>query len=70
MSISVLSLYLTPDEARELRDSLNGLLARTPPSHEHINDFDSEKELTICIYDPDKLGTFDERSRRLLTENV
>ena len=59
-------LCLTQAEAKELRDSLEAILAGTPNRHEHVPSDDYSKEITVCIYDISNLGHFDERSRRLI----
>lgn len=59
-------LYLTEAEARELRDALGVLLEHPTDSHEHITSEGDKKEITICIYDLQDLGQFDERSKRLI----
>ncbi|MBI2743648.1 MAG: hypothetical protein HYX48_07000 [Chlamydiales bacterium] len=62
------TLYLTPEEARELKDSLELLLNNKAHHHEHIPDRESDfkREITVCIYTEDNLSSFDERSRRLI----
>jgi hypothetical protein len=43
-------LWLTPAEARELRDDLNDLLAREDPTwHAHIPSAGYEREITIAL---------------------
>lgn len=62
-------LYLTPDEAREMKDSLELLINNNKKHHhEHIPDRDSDfkREITICIYTEDNLSTFDERSKKII----
>ncbi len=62
-------LYLTPDEAQEMKDSLELLINNNKKHHhEHIPDRedDFKREITICIYKEDNLSTFDERSRKLI----
>jgi hypothetical protein len=62
-------LYLTPDEAQEMKDSLESILSNNQKHHhEHIPDRedDFKREITICIYQKDNLSSFDERSRQLL----
>jgi hypothetical protein len=61
------TLYLTPDEAKEMKDALEALLGDSKKHHhEHIPDSDFKKEITICIYREDNLSTFDERSKKLI----
>ncbi len=62
-------LYLTPDEAQELKDSIELLLNNNKNHHhEHVPDRESDfkREITVCVYNEDNLSTFDERSRKLI----
>lgn len=62
-------LYLTPDEAQEMKDSLESLINNNEKHrHEHIPDRedDFKREITICIYREDNLSGFDERSKKLI----
>lgn len=62
-------LYLTTDEAQEMRDSLELLINDSEKHHhEHIPDRkDSfKREITIFIYKKENLSNFDERSKRLI----
>lgn len=63
-------LYLTPSEASELRDSVKALL-QDPHGHYHISSADYQKEITICMYDPDSPPdpTFNERSKKLIVHD-
>lgn len=64
--VNRVTLYLTPDEASEMRDSLEALLKNDKHHHEHIPDSDFKKEITVCIYREDNLSSFDERSKKLI----
>lgn len=68
-SVKMVTLYLTKSEAAELRDSLEHILADPFSRHEHTSSNDYTKEVTVCIYDPDHLAQFDERSKRLILED-
>ena len=61
-------LYLTPDEAQEMKDSLELLLNDRNRHHEHIPDRESNfsREITLCIYREDNLSSFDEKSKKLI----
>ena len=62
-------LYLTPDEAQELKDSLELIINNNEKRHhEHIPDRedDFKREITVCIYRKDNLSNFDERSKKLI----
>ena len=63
-------LYLTPDEAKEMKDALEAILSNSKKHHhEHIPDSDFKKEITVCIYREDNLSSFDERSRKLILDD-
>ena len=65
-------LYLTIDEAQELKDSLELIINNSEKHHhEHIPDRedDFKREITVCIYREDNLSTFDERSRELILKD-
>jgi len=67
--IDGLLLMLTPEEAAELRDTLDCLL--TPPykNHSHISDINYQREITVAIYTPDNIGSFAESVQRLIKDN-
>jgi hypothetical protein len=61
-----LTIYLTQSEAEELRDSVVLLLKEPCGNHSHVPSSDFQKEITVCIYSPESISTFNERSQRLL----
>ena len=58
-------LYLTEDEAKEMKESLEFLLCEQH-QHSHISSESFDKEVTISIYKNENLSSFDERSRKLI----
>ena len=67
--VSKVILYLTIDEAQEMKDSLELIISNNEKhQHEHIPDRESDfkREITVCIYRKDNLSSFDERSKRLI----
>jgi len=68
-SLKNLILYLTFNEASELRDSLDELLKKPLNNHAHISNENFQKEITVCIYDIDNLKGFNERSRKLIVND-
>ncbi|HEY5235289.1 MAG TPA: hypothetical protein VIJ14_03850 [Rhabdochlamydiaceae bacterium] len=67
--VNKIVLYLTPDEAQEMKDSLELIInSNEKHHHEHVSDRESgyKREVTVCIYKEDNLSTFDERSRKLI----
>ena len=60
-------LYLTPDEAQEMKYALEQMINDNKKyHHKHIIDSDYKREVTVCIYREDNLSSFDERSRKLI----
>jgi hypothetical protein len=69
-ALNGLTLYLTMSEASELKDSLEAILADPIGRHEHVTSKDGSKEITVCIYDMGGLDQFDDRSKKLITDDV
>jgi hypothetical protein len=65
-ALARLTVYLTREEAEELRDSLSALLATSGVRHEHVSSSDYKKELTVCLYNEANLDGFNERSKTLI----
>lgn len=70
-ALDEVAIYLTPEEAREMRDSLNHLLEhfQEPEEHVHVADSDFKHEITISIYTESNLKYFNQRSRKLIAED-
>jgi len=66
-SLSSVTIYLTHAQASEMRDSLESILGGS--HHEHISDFEANKEITVCVYGKENMHEFDKRSRRLIDED-
>jgi hypothetical protein len=66
--IDNITIYLTNSEAQELLDSLEAIISE-PKHHSHIPSEDFMKEITVCIYDPNNLSGFNERSKKLILED-
>ena len=65
------ALYLTKDEAKELRDTLTDLLVEGKTgNHAHINDLDYEHELTVLIYDEGNVDSLNERSKKIILQGI
>lgn len=61
--------YLTPDEALELKDSIELIMNNNEKHHhEHLPDKEDnfKREITVCIYKKHDLSSFDERSKKLI----
>lgn len=69
--IKNVSIFLTIDEAKEMSDSLDGLLKayKNNADHTHINDETYQHEITISLYDEANLKGFNERAKKLIRED-
>ena len=62
-------LYLKPEEAKELYDSIGALLAKNNyNTHSHIADKDFDHEVTVVLYNEQQMETLNERSKQLILE--
>lgn len=68
--IKSVSIFLTPEEAKELRDALSQLLDRPDNNHIHVSDPTFEREITVAVYTADNLEYFTERVRRLVEKET
>lgn len=69
--IDNITLCLTRAEASELKDTLEDLLKSSKGNHGHVTDYESNKEITLCIYDQKNLDeSFPERIKKLITEDI
>lgn len=69
-SINEIILYLTAQEAKDLMSALKDVMESSKAAnHVHVSSEDFNKEITVCVYDPDQLSDFDKRSQRLITED-
>ncbi len=69
-SIADILLLLTSEEASELRDELERLLTESKENnHGHISDSSFTKEITISIYDANKIEGFSHRIKKLIIED-
>ena len=68
-SLKNVTLYLTPLEASELRDSLDELLKKPLNNHAHISNESFQKEITVCVYDVNNLNGFNDRSIDLIVND-
>jgi hypothetical protein len=69
-----LGLFLSPSEAGEMIASLNCLIDRygQQGQHEHVNEADQAREITIALYDDKDLSkfSFDALSMKLLRDEL
>lgn len=70
-SVKNIILYLNKEEAKELYDSIEILIqGNDDASHAHINDSTFEHEVTLLIYDENKLESLDERSKNIILYDI
>lgn len=62
-------LFLTKKEAIELQGCLKNLLGEPASHHEHLSDEEYKKEITVCVYDEQRLDGFSERAKKLIKED-
>ena len=53
-----IALYLTPEEARQLRDKLDWLIDH-PGEHFHLNDGKQRREISASLYEDELLNSPD-----------
>ena len=64
-------LYLKAEEAKELYDSIGILLKENDFNHHaHIDDASFEHEITLVLYDEQHMGSLNERSKKIIVEDV
>lgn len=67
--LDLVSIYLTKNEAVQLRGYLNQLIENPKIQHAHLSNEDYKKEITICIYDEKDLDGFHPRSIKLIEKD-
>lgn len=70
IKVDRLTLYLTREEALQLKSDLDQLLVTPHKNHAHISSKDRIKELTVCVYDETNLEGFSARSKKLIRDDV
>jgi hypothetical protein len=63
------TLFLTKAEAIELQGCLENLLLEPDSHHEHLSDEEYKKEITVCVYDEQRLDGFSERAKKPIKED-
>jgi len=71
IALDNVSIFLTIEEAKEMIDTLEGLIkeAKNTASHGHLNDDNYKHEITVTIYNEKQLDGLQERIKRLITKN-
>lgn len=68
--IDQVTLFLNAAELRQLIGYAKQLIEKPSEDHFHLSSEDYQKEITICIYNPDTVQNFDSRSQKLLNEDI
>ncbi len=66
-----ITLFLTELEAIQLKNYLEQFLQKPKDIglHFHLSSEDYQKEITICIYDPDNIDRLHPRAQKLILED-
>jgi hypothetical protein len=67
--LDTISIFLTKEEAVQLRGYLNQLIDKPKLQHAHLSSEDCKKEITVCIYDKKNLECFHPRSVQLIEKD-
>ncbi len=59
-------LMLTPEEAAELKDAVEDLLAQPELLHAHVSDSEEKHLVTVAVYTPRNLGRFSDKVQALI----
>ncbi len=68
--LDTVSLFLTKEEATQLQAYLRQLLDNPKLQHIHLSSSDYQKEITLCLYDQENLANLNQRSIKLINEDV
>ncbi len=64
-------IYLQPEEAKELMNDLAELVeANDLKKHAHVNDLEYKHELTVVLYNENNLNGLNDRSRKLIEQDI
>jgi hypothetical protein len=66
-AINSVSIFLTEVEAVHLIGYLEQLVFEKKGDHSHLSSEDYKKEITICLYSPEKIENFNPRVQKLIT---
>ncbi len=69
-AIGSVGIYLTKTEAKQMLDFLQSLINETAGNHVHVNDDNYSHEVTLAIYFDENLDQFDERSKKLIKDDI
>lgn len=70
-AIKNIILYLKIEEAKELYDSIGTLLkGEKSIDHAHVNDISFKHEITVVLYDEQKIESLNERSKKIILNDM
>jgi hypothetical protein len=66
-----ITLFLTELEASQLEYDLKQFLEKPKDKglHFHLSSEDYQKEITVCIYDPENISALDHRAQKLIRDD-
>ena len=64
--LATVTLCLTPEEAKELMDSVADLIANPETHHHHISSNDYQTEITVAVYTKENFGSFDPALQKII----
>ncbi|MCF7852744.1 MAG: hypothetical protein K9M07_05850 [Simkaniaceae bacterium] len=67
--LDTISVFLTKEEAIQLRSYLSQLIDKPKLQHAHLSSDNYQKEITVCIYDEKDLEGFHPRSIKLIEKD-
>ena len=67
--INSVSIFLTETEAVYLIGYLEQVVYEKRGDHSHLSSEDYKKEITICLYSPEKIDHFHPRIQKLLSND-
>lgn len=66
-----ITIFLTESEASQLKNSLEQFLKKPKDRglHFHLSSEDYQKEITVCIYNPENIAILHPRAQKLILED-
>jgi len=68
--LDCITLILTRSEVQQLQGYVKQLLEKTPSSdHYHLSSEDYQREITICMYNPENIRALHSRAQKLIRDD-
>jgi len=68
--LSCITIILTRNEIQQMLGYAKQLLESSPPSdHYHLSSEDYQKEITLCVYEPENISDFHPRIQKLIIDD-